>query len=245
MLGESALRNRVAVVTGGDQEVGHAIAMALAQAGARVALICDSGCEPTTRPPSPKVESAAQVATCRVDITSESGVEALEAFLEAGDYDVDILINGMSHTGRPLAASCIPDADWMQSFTVNVLTPYRMARVLGSKMRARAGGSIVNVFGGSGFASDNTRVPLSATSAALWTVTQALSTEFAPFVRVNAVCAGARFDGNEIGHLSPAPAGAEGGPDDLAGAILYLVDDNTSTTTGAMLTVGRTAGRPS
>lgn len=239
MIGKLALANRVAVVTGGEQVVGRAIAVTLARAGARTVLVTHFPCSRNARSARSTAEIATSFVECGANITSESGIEVLKAFLEAGGYDVDILVNGMSHVGHAGVASSIADADWLDAFNMNLLTPYRLTRLLGSKMRARQGGSIVNVFGGSGFAANATRVPLAATSASLWTVTQALSSEFAPFVRVNAVCAGARFDNGAMGDLSPSPLGTEGRPQDLAEAVLYLVDDTASTTTGTMLTVGR------
>src|SRR5215203_4442123 len=106
----------------------------------------------------------------------------------------------------------------------------------------------IHVLGGTGFALNTLKLPLAAMNAALWNMTRALSVEMAPFVRVNAVCGAARFDtfnardgfggdGDEIA-LSAAPPGREGGPDEVAAAIMYLAADTACSTTGTLLTVG-------
>ena len=243
------IEGRLAVITGADTTLGLTTCRELARAKARVVMVSKDSHIVTERADQLSAETAMPVESFPADVTTDAGVAALEKFIHARHAQVDILINGLHHLGGETAdALAIGDPDWLTSFTVNVLTPYRLIRTLGERMRAGRGGSIIHVLGGTGFALNTLKLPLAAMNAALWNMTRALSVEMAPFVRVNAVCGAARLDtfnapdgfggdGDEIA-LSAAPPGREGGPDEVAAAIMYLAADTACSTTGTLLTVG-------
>jgi NAD(P)-dependent dehydrogenase (short-subunit alcohol dehydrogenase family) len=235
-----ALKKKTVVVTGADSEFGVATARRFTLAGARVVTV--SPAVDATRQSSEGLPQASGMLVAHhfvADITTAAGAASLESFLGSDSGQVDILVNGLHEVGEDTDPLSIADSVLLRSFAVNVLAPYRLTRLLSARMRAGRGGSIVNVLGGSGFAVNTANTSLGAANAALWNMTRALSAELAPFVRVNAVCAGARFGDADDTGLSPAPPGTHGGPDELAEAILYLADDSATSTTGTLLTVGR------
>jgi NAD(P)-dependent dehydrogenase (short-subunit alcohol dehydrogenase family) len=249
MYGGLNLEGQLAVIIGADTALGLAASRELARANARVVLVSDDAHIVMERAVQLSTETSTPVESFPVDVTTDAGIAALENFIHLRHGQVDIMINGLHHFGGESAdALAVGDFEWLTSFTVNVLTPYRLIRTFGERMRAGRGGSIVQVLGGTGFALSTTNLPLAAMNAALWNMTRALAVEMAPFVRVNAVCAGARFDTisgqdffgrdvDDIG-LSVAPPGREGGPEEVAAAIMYLAADAASSTTGTLLTVG-------
>jgi len=249
MYGSLNLEGQLAVITGADTALGFAASRELARARARVVLVSDDAHIVMERAVQLSAETSSPVEPFPADVTTEAGVAALDKFINLRHAQVDIMINGLHHCGGETAdALAVGDPEWLTSFTVNVLTPYRLIRTFGERMRAGRGGSVVHVLGGTGFALSTANLPLAAMNAALWNMTRALSVEMAPFVRVNAVCAGARFDamnaqdgfGCDVDdiELSVAPSGREGGPDEVAAAIMYLAADAASSTTGTLITVG-------
>jgi NAD(P)-dependent dehydrogenase (short-subunit alcohol dehydrogenase family) len=239
------LSGRVALITGGSRGLGRATAERLARAGADVVIA------------SRKLD---QCVIAAEEIAAATGRRALPLEYHVGKWDdaervldaveeqlggVDILINnaGMSPVYDSLAD--VSEALWDKVYDVNLKGPFRLAVLAGERMRARGRGAIVNV---SSMASIHPRVlnlPYAAAKAGLNTLTEGLAHALGPEVRVNAVLAGTfltdvskAWDMDDFQKRAATFALGRGGqPDEITGAILYLVSDDSSFTTGALLRV--------
>lgn len=250
-----ALDGRVAVVTGASRGIGEAIAVAFAAAGARVVLA------------SRKLEQLEAVAgriraaggealalACHTGRPAE--VEALAGAVRDAYGGLDVLVNNAAtspHFGPLLEAG---EAQWDKTFEVNVKGYALMTRACVPLMRARGGGSILNLASVAGMVPHTGLGVYGVTKAAVLMLTRTLALELAAdSIRVNALAPGliqTRF--SEALWQTPAlreralaaiPQGRIGQPEDLVGAALYFAGDASRYTTGAVLVVdgGQMLGR--
>jgi NAD(P)-dependent dehydrogenase (short-subunit alcohol dehydrogenase family) len=245
------LRGKTALVTGSTSGIGQATAIALAARGAHVLVVGRN--EQRAKDVVAEIEGSGGSATFRLTTLSdlESAQDLVEWAIEAGDGHVDILINnaGVALLGPSSAAT---EAEFDESFALNVKVPFFLVAALAPAMAERGWGSIVNVstmvasFGQAGMAL------YGASRAALELLTKAWAAEYgARGVRVNAVAPGPTRTRmmeavpdemvNQLAALAPAGRVAE--PEELAAAIVFLASEDASFVHGVTLAVdgGRVA----
>ena len=147
----SRLDGQVALVTGAGRGIGRAIALALSDAGAAVAICARSQGEVTGV--AGEIEGRGRHALAvRCDVTDRQEVERMVAAVEETIGPVTLLANNAGRFGPvgPLAA--IDPDNWWQALEVNVRGPLYCARAVLPGMLARGHGRIVNVSSGVGFA---------------------------------------------------------------------------------------------
>ena len=244
------LTGKTALVTGGTSGIGRATSLALAAAGARVAVSGrdqDRG-QDVVDAIRASGGSAVFVAADLVDAEAASHLAADAT--EALGGTVDILVNsaGIFPFG---ATDSIDEATVDAVYSVNVKAIWFLVAALAPAMAARGGGAIVNIstmvaqFGAEGMAL------YGSSKAAVELLTKAWSAEYGPKgVRVNAISPGpTRTEGTvAMGEAldqlaSLAPAGRPANPEEIAAGIVFLASDEASFIHGAVLAAdgGRTA----
>lgn len=241
------LSGKVALITGGSRGLGRQIALAFAAKGADIIVV------------SRKLEACQKVAT-EVEALGRRAValdchlgrwDQIEAMVErayAAFPRIDILVNnaGMS----PVAPSSLATDEKLVDavLALNFKGPFRLSALVGSRMAAGAGGSIINVSSIGALRPAPEYAPYSGAKAALNALTVAHAFEFAPKVRVNAILPGS-FRTDIAAHWpadkeasTPAALGRFGEPEEIATTALYLASDASGFTTGAQLRVD--GGRP-
>jgi NAD(P)-dependent dehydrogenase (short-subunit alcohol dehydrogenase family) len=141
---ESPLNGQVALVTGGGRGIGRAIAFALADAGAVVAVIARSKTE---------VDETASAINGRggraigltTDVTDRIGVDASVAEAEKHLGPIDILVNNAGVSGSTLPLWETDPDDWWRTIEINLRGPMLFARAALPSMIRRRSGTIVNV----------------------------------------------------------------------------------------------------
>jgi NAD(P)-dependent dehydrogenase (short-subunit alcohol dehydrogenase family) len=240
------LTGKVAVVTGGSRGLGRAMTRALAESGADVVIA------------SRKVEACERTAAELADAT---GRKTLAVGFHAGRWDdadrladavhsrfgrCDVLVNnaGMSPVYPSLGE--VSEELFDKVVGVNFKGPFRLAAVIGERMTAGDGGSIINVSSIAAVQPTPTELVYAGAKAALNTLTVGLARAFAPKVRCNAIMPGPfltdiskAWDLAEF-HRSAArtiPLRRGGEAEEIVGAALYLASNASSYTTGAVLKV--------
>jgi NAD(P)-dependent dehydrogenase (short-subunit alcohol dehydrogenase family) len=142
----SALEGKVAIVTGGSQGIGRAIADRLAADGARIVIADLKGAE----------EAAAGFeggVGLTVDVASEDDVARMAAKTVERFGAIDILVNNAGlYASLPMRPfEQIPVEEWRQVMDVNVLSMFLTCRAVVPQMRAQGGGRIVNISSGTPF----------------------------------------------------------------------------------------------
>ena len=240
------LSGKVAVVTGGSRGLGREIALGLARAGAVVAVA------------SRKLEACERVAA---EIAASGGKSSAHAFNASDWQDCDrlytevterwggaqILINnaGMS----PTAPSSLETTEQLfdKIIAVNLRAVFRLSALFGAQMQRGEGGCIVNISSSGSVRPEPGFAPYAAAKAGLNVLTSTFAQELGPKVRVNTVMPGpfhtdatrawSRSEEFERHAKRSLPLQRGGEPREIVGAVLYLVSDLASFTTGACLTV--------
>ncbi len=240
------LDNKVALITGAASGLGAAIATALSQAGAAVAVHGN-------RRPADDTAAAINAAGGRAeafqaDLSSTTGAETLFHQVKQKLGRVDILINNAGTIRRAAAEDTLLE-DWQQVVQVNLTSVFQLSQLAARDMISRnAPGKIVNIASLLSF-QGGIRVPAYAASkGGVAQLTKALANEWAPKgIQVNAIAPGyfattntEALQADETRNrqiLERIPAARWGQPQDLAGAALFLSSSASDYVTGTILTV--------
>jgi 3-oxoacyl-[acyl-carrier protein] reductase len=243
---QQELTGKVAVVTGAGQGIGRATAIALASAGAKVALV---DLDETSND-----ESAASLRELgydgrayMADVASSAAVDALLDQITADMGTPDVLVNNAGIT-RPAMMYKMTDDQWDDVIRVNLTAAFYTMRAAARLMIPLKRGAIVNVSALSGLRGALGQINYVATKAGILGMTKAAAKELARHsIRVNAVTPGvvetrmsttlltdARFREQ---YISEIPLGRVGQPDDIAKVIRFLASDASAYMTGQVLNV--------
>ena len=242
-----SLKDKVALITGASRGIGEAIAYALAQYGAQCILVSRkieglNAVADKIRAEGGKAEAIA----CHVGDLKQ--IEALFKEVQERFGRLDILINNAAtnpYFGDMLGAD---EGVWDKTNDVNLKGPFFMIQHAVRLMMESGGGSIVNVSSMNGVRPAPLQGIYSITKAGLISMTKAFAKELAAKnIRVNAVLPGlteTKFSKaiieNELVYdyaIRMIPMGRHAQPSEIAGAVLYLVSDAASYTTGTCIAV--------
>lgn len=226
----------VAVITGGAQGIGRRTAELVAERGYAVAIIDRQSADATVQ----AIEATGGTAMSFVgDITDESVVERFAGEVWRRFGPVDVLVNNAG-ISMIAAAEETSVEDYRRVLEVNLVAPFVLARVFGTKMMEVGTGSIVNVASVAGLTAVSDRAAYNTSKHGLVGLTRTLAAEWGGRgVRVNAVCPGwvktemdaadqanGTYSDDDI--TGRVPMGRFASPDDIARAIAFLADGRES-----------------
>jgi len=226
------LAGKRVVVTGGTSGIGAATAQRFRDEGCDVVVLA--------RTPGPGVISC--------DVSDRAQVDA--AFEQIGDLDV--LVNNAGVSVRSPAADISQD-QWEQVLATNLSGAFWVAQAAARRMLLGAGGVILNTASTNALVGYRYYADYNATKAGLVALTKSLALEWAPTIRVNAVCPGYVLTPMQEAEYTPQmlaevnsriPLGRHATPEELAGLFAYLASDEAAYFTGAVIVMdgGETAG---
>ena len=240
----SRLDGSTALVTGASRGIGEAVAVALAEAGARLLLVARG--EDGLAKVAARVEAlGAECSTLPLDVTDRDGAsEAVAEWTEMAG-PLDILVNNAGGNVRKNAEDYALD-EWDMLLDLNLTAPFHWARLVHAGMKAQGFGRIVNVASVSGLVALPTGAPYAAAKAGLIQLTKNLAREWGPHgITVNAVAPWyVRTELTEPVLSDPAflervlaatPSRRLGTPEDVAQAILFLCSAEASWINGVCL----------
>lgn len=239
------LTGKVALVTGGSRGLGRAMVAGFAQAGADVVV--------ASRDHDACAEYAAE-------IRAATGRHALPYAVHVGHWDelpglvdaaygefghVDVLVNNAGMSPLYPEVDAVSEDLFDKVIAVNLKGPFRLAALVGTRMAAGGGGSIINISSMAAVRPRADVLPYAAAKAGLNALTAGLARTFGPNVRCNAIMAGtfltdvsASWDPARFAERAATFALRRGGePQEIVGTALYLASDASTYTTGAVLTV--------
>ncbi|MGE5115130.1 MAG: SDR family NAD(P)-dependent oxidoreductase [Betaproteobacteria bacterium] len=235
------LGGRVAVVTGGAQGIGRAIAERLLDSGAAVAL-WDANAA-TLADCAAELRARGRVSTAVVELTDEAQVAASAASTLAAHGQIDVLVNNAGITGGNAPTWELEPAVWRRTLEVNLVAPYLVCRAVVPHMIGRGRGRIVNIASIAGKEGNPNASHYSASKAGLIALTKSLAKELATHgVLVNAITPAvaktAMFDSMTLAHIeymrAKIPMGRFLEPAEAAALVAWLASDDCSFSTGAV-----------
>ncbi|MCV7151255.1 SDR family NAD(P)-dependent oxidoreductase [Mycolicibacterium pyrenivorans] len=239
------LSGRTALITGGSRGLGRSMAFGLARAGADVVIASrdQSSCDATAKEVSQATGRHALPIACHVGDWTAVDNLVERTYAEFGQ--LDILINNAGSSPIVEDVATVPEALFDKILAVNLKSVFRLTSIIGSRMAAGTGGSIVNIGSTVVEHPDLKAIPYAAAKAGVETLTAAFAQLFGPKVRVNCVRAGAfltdiskSWPDEWFEQVAPTYAlGRAGNPDEMVGTVLYLASSASSYTTGAVVVV--------
>jgi NAD(P)-dependent dehydrogenase (short-subunit alcohol dehydrogenase family) len=220
---------KTAIVTGGANGIGAAIAKALAEGGANVWVFDRENCE---------------TAQClQVDVTDRYSLEC--AFDRVGSPDI-VMVNAGTVVVKPLWETSRDD--WDRTLALNLTAAFETVQAAVIRMKQKRSGSIVLTASTNSFDGEENLVAYNATKAGLLGLLHTAAGELGPYgIRINAVCPGmirtrltrGLFDDAVTAreYFRQIPLGRGGEPSEVAQAAAFLASDMASFITGASLFV--------
>lgn len=233
--------SRIALVTGGTRGIGKAIAIALKDAGYKVAVNYasrDSVAE--------EFKAETGIPVFKFDISNAKECEeSVAKIAEAMGGPVEVLVNNAGIT-RDAFMHKMPPEYWTEVINTNLNSCYYMARAVVNSMREKSFGRIVNISSINGQLGQFGQTNYSAAKAGVLGFTKALARETAnKGITVNSIAPGyirtdmtAAVSGSVLEKIiGGIPVGRMGEPEEIARAVLFLVADQAGFITGETLSI--------
>lgn len=238
------LDGKTAIVTGGAKNIGRAISLCLAEAGASIVIITRSSTEAAAEVVEQITSAGGAAIALQADVSVEQDVanftqRAIEQF-----GGIDILVNNASlRTHYPLQELTL--ARWREVLCINLEGPFLCARACVDVMLKRGSGRIVNIGGASGHIGGSERAHVISSKAGLVGLTKALAVEFGgQGITANIVVPGTiDSDWEATVERADYPGGRgtligrTGVPTEVAAAVRYLVSPDAAYVTGQTIHV--------
>jgi 3-oxoacyl-(acyl-carrier-protein) reductase len=239
------LKGRTALVTGGARGIGRGIALALAQEGANVAVNYQSNAQAAEDVARLIVKIGAEAVTCKADVSSYSDVVRMKDEVTARLGVVDILVNNAGIVSDKSFLKMTHEA-WRRVLSVNLDGVFNCSKVFLDGMLEKRWGRIVNITSVIGQMGNFGQANYAASKAGVTAMTKTLAKELSrKGITVNAVAPG--FVETEMADamperareriLSQIPLGRFGTPEEVAGAVVFLVSSEGDYITGHELSV--------
>jgi 2-deoxy-D-gluconate 3-dehydrogenase len=241
------LSGKIAIVTGGNNGIGFAIAKALSAAGAEIFIVGRS-IERNASAAKQITERGGKASYITADVTSLSSVNACAAEFQSRSSTLNILVNCAGINIRRLPEE-YTEEEIYSIIETNLMAPFRMARAFKPMMTAAGGGKIINIGslftarGGAKFA------PYAASKGGLHNLTMSLAAAWGgQNIQTNMISPGwidtdlTRKTRLEIPTLDDTvktrtPAGRWGSPDDFEGIAVFLASDASNFVNGVSIEV--------
>lgn len=225
------LKGKTALVTGGAKRVGQAIALALAQNGANILLHFNTS-------KNEALETASKIkafgVTCglfQADLSKSGDIKRLTKEIYGKHSSVDILVNSASLFYKTPFEK-VKESDWDTLMGTNLKGPFLLSQAIGTKMFEGEGGKIINIADWSGNRPYRDYSPYCVSKGGLLTLTKTLARDLAPKVYSNAIAPGPVLFPPDFSEeekqkvIQKTLLRRVGSPQDIASAVLFLLDND-------------------
>jgi len=242
-----SLKGKIALITGGSQGIGAAIAKGLGEAGATLVINARNQ-DKLDLIIKELTHQKMDVTGALFDITDTQAIKIAVDYIEKNIGPIHILVNNAGIIRRAPAEDMEED-DWNEVIKTNLTAPFILSKYVGKKMIQRRKGKIINICSLMSELGRDTVAAYAAAKGGLKMLTRNLATEWAAHnIQVNGIGPGYiatpmntnyREAGNPLNDyiISRTPAGRWGIPEDLAGAAIFLASDASDFVNGQIVYV--------
>jgi 3-oxoacyl-[acyl-carrier protein] reductase len=240
------LKGKVALVTGAGRNIGRAIALALADAGAKVSVNVRASVDEGEAVVDEIVARGGDALLVQADVAHRADVDAMIAAIAKRFGRLDIVVNNAA-VRREVGFAEMPFEEWRAVQAVCVDGAFHCTQAALLLLRASDAGAVINIGGLSGHTGASHRAHVVTAKAALGGLTRALAHELAPFgITVNCVSPGLVDTVRKTSSAAGEPAhhadhktvlGRRGHPDEIAAAVVWLAGPGARYITGQTLHV--------
>lgn len=239
------LTGKTAIVTGGSRGIGRAVALALAEAGASVAIIYAGNTKAAEETKQAVEEKGVQAMAIQCDVSDEKAVADMVKAVKKEWGRVDILVNNAGIT-RDGLLMIMKEEDWQAVLNTNLNGAFHCTKAVSRLMMKQRSGSIINITSVVGETGNAGQANYAAAKAGLIGFTKSVAKELASRnIRCNAVAPGciATDMTSVLGEeavdamVKTIPMGRVAQPEEVAKAVLFLASDDASYITGQTLNV--------
>lgn len=243
--GSGRLKNKVAIITGGDSGIGRAVALAFAKEGAKVVVVYYDETEDANETKQAIEKAHGECLLIQGDLTNPSFAQDIVNQTLAKFNQINILVNNAAVQYPQNEITQIKDEDLHKTFAVNYFGTFYLTRAVVPHLTE--GDSIINTTSVTAYEGNETLLDYSSTKGALTAFTRSLASNLAKKgIRVNAVAPGpiwtplipASFDAQKVSqHGANVPMKRMGHPVELAGAYVLLASNEGSYMSGITIHV--------
>jgi len=237
------LKGKVALVTGGSQGIGRAVAAAYAREGATV-IVTARHLERLEAAAAEIRKGGGDVVPLRADVADRQQIQQLAGEIKRRFEGLHVLVNNASLLGPRVPILEYPEEDWEAVVAVNLHGPFFVIKACLPLMIPTGGGSIINVSSGVGRIGKPRWGAYAASKFALEGLTQLLAAELQPLhIRVNAVNPGGTRTGMRAAAYPEEDPLTLPTPEQITPVFVYLASDESRDVTGQSLEARDFLGR--
>jgi NAD(P)-dependent dehydrogenase (short-subunit alcohol dehydrogenase family) len=235
------LKGKVALVTGAGRNLGRAIALSLAEAGANVAVTSRTLSE-IKRTEQEIKEKGQKALAISMDVTDLNKVERAVQKVASEFGRIDILVNNAA-TRSFKSLLEISELEWRSVIDTNLTGAFFCCKAVGPIMIRQGGGRIINISSRIGLQGMANRIAYCASKGGLIQLTRALALEWAPYnILVNSVAPGLMNTPEtskaiQEGKAAEIPLKRAGEPEEIAPLIVYLASEACTYMTGEVILI--------
>lgn len=239
------LKGKSVIVTGASTGIGRSVAVALGRHGARVTVNYASSDDRAKETAALVEQAGGEAVLCKANVAVEPEARKIVDAAVNAFGKLDGLVNNAGHTAFvPFEdIDAVTEDMWRNIFGVNVVGTFYVTRAASKQMSA--GGSIVNTASVAGHRPGGSSIPYCASKAALLMETKCMAKALGPNIRVNSVSPGYIADtawndsrpreaveAAERGAIEASALKRLGGPEDMVGAVLFLLSEESAFCSG-------------
>jgi 3-oxoacyl-[acyl-carrier protein] reductase len=239
------LDGKVALVTGASRGIGRAIAIALAKAGATVAVNYAGNVKAAVEVEKIITEAGGRVMLVKADVADGEAVDEMVKSVVEAFGGIDILVNNAGITRDGLLMR-MKESDWDAVINTNLKGIFHCTKAVSKLMMKKRSGRIVNMASVVGLTGNAGQANYAAAKSGVIGFSKSMAKELSSRgITVNMVAPG--FIGTDMTEILSdkvketmimnIPLGRMGKPEDVANAVLFLVSDSASYITGQVINV--------